>query len=355
MSVIDRTALAVLHRFSAETAHDLAIAALRSGLVPPVRMPDRPRLRVRLAGLDMPNPIGLAAGFDKNARVLAGLARSGFGHVEVGGVTPRPQGGNPRPRAWRFKPEQAVVNAMGLNNDGAGAVAQRLRRRPRGLVVGLNIGANKDSADRAADYAEVLSACGPHLDFATLNVSSPNTERLRELQGAEALAALLRGVMAVRDSLPRRLPVFVKIAPDLDDGALAEIAAVVQEAGVDALVATNTTVARDGVPAAADLPGGLSGRPLFDRSTRILARLSALTGGTLPLIGVGGVEDGATAYAKIRAGASAVQLYTALVFGGFSLVGRICAELDALLARDGFDSVAAAVGTGRDEWLQGKG
>ncbi len=356
MSVLDRAALAVLHRLDAETAHDLAIAALRSGLMPPVRMPAWPRLRVKLAGLELPNPVGLAAGFDKNARVLGGLARAGFGFVEVGGVTPRPQRGNARPRVWRFKPQQAVINAMGLNNDGAQAVARRLRARPRGAVVGLNIGANKDSADRAADYAEVLATCGPHLDFATLNVSSPNTERLRELQGAEALAALLAGVMAVRDGLPRRLPVFVKIAPDLDEGALAEIAAVVRAAGVDALVATNTTVARDGMPASAGkLPGGLSGRPLFAPSTRVLARLSALTAGTVPLIGVGGVADGAAAYAKIRAGATAVQLYTGLVFGGFSLVARICAELDALLARDGFDSVAAAVGTGRDEWLEGAG
>jgi dihydroorotate dehydrogenase len=219
-------------------------------------------------------------------------------------------------------------------------------------VIGLNLGANKDSIDRAGDFATVLRHCGAHLDFATVNVSSPNTERLRELQGAEALAALLAGVMAARDGLPRAIPVFLKIAPDLTDAELGEIAQVAREAGVSGIIATNTTLAREGLQdAARDETGGLSGAPLFARSTRVLARLSHLTGGDMPLIGVGGIGSAADAYAKIRAGATAVQLYSALVCAGLSLVSEIARGLDTLLQRDGFASVAEAVGTGRDEWL----
>ncbi len=356
MRLSERIGLAALHRIDPETAHGLALRALRAGLAPRGRADAWPRLAVTVAGLTLPNPVGLAAGFDKDAVALDALARSGFGFVELGGATPRPQPGNPRPRLFRLSRDRAVINRFGFNNAGAAVIAQRLARRPAGMVTGINLGANKDSTDRAADYARVLEICGPHVDFATVNVSSPNTERLRDLQGADALAALLEGVMAVRDGLPRRLPVFLKIAPDLDAAALADIVAVAAATRVDAIVATNTTLARPNLSdPQADQAGGLSGRPLFEPSTRILARLSALTEGRIPLIGVGGVEDGATAYAKIRAGASAVQLYSALIWGGLSLVGRICAELDALLERDGFASVAEAVGTGRDAWLDGDG
>ncbi len=242
----------------------------------------------------------------------------------------------------------AAINRFGFNNDGAEAIAARLAARPAGRVVGLNLGANKDSADRAADFAAVLTTCGAHVDFATVNVSSPNTERLRDLQGGEALAALLAGVLAARDALPRRVPVFLKVAPDLSEAELEDVVAASR--GVDAIVATNTTLDRAGLRSRhAGEAGGLSGRPLLERSTRVLARLSTLT--DLPLVGVGGVSDGASAYAKIRAGASAVQLYTALVYDGPSLAGRIARDLDARLARDGFASVADAVGTDRESWL----
>ncbi|MBW7922804.1 MAG: quinone-dependent dihydroorotate dehydrogenase [Rubellimicrobium sp.] len=348
--MIDRLGAAALRRIDPETGHTLALAALRSGLGPCGGPVSTPRLRCTLAGLALPNPLGLAAGFDKNAVALGALSRSAFGWIEVGAATPRPQEGNPRPRLFRLAGDRAAINRMGFNNDGAAAIAARLARRPKGMVLGLNLGANKDSPDRAADYAAVLALCGDHVDFATVNVSSPNTERLRELQGPQALAALLAGVMEARARLVRPIPVFLKIAPDLDEAGLAAIAEVAESAGVAAIIATNTTLARDGLRSRhAQEKGGLSGAPLFDRSTRVLAQLAGMT--RLPLVGVGGIGSAEQAYAKIRAGASALQLYTALVFGGLSLAGDILRGLDALLARDGFASVADAVGCRRADYL----
>ncbi len=350
--MLERAGLALLHRMDPERGHALALRALRLGLVPGVAGAGSLRLRVQLAGIDLPNPLGLAAGFDKNATALHGLARQGFGFLEVGAATPRPQPGNPRPRLFRLNVDHAVINRFGFNNDGADAIAARLARRPRGVVVGLNIGANKDSPDRAADFVQVLRLCGAHVDFATVNVSSPNTEKLRALQGAAALRGLLAGVMEARAELARPCAVFLKIAPDLNTDEIDEIAGVATEAGVDAVIATNTTLSREGLadPQAAQA-GGLSGKPLFERSTRVLAQFSKATGGAMPLVGVGGIDSAEAAYAKIRAGATALQLYSALVYGGFSLPARILNGLDRLLARDGFETVAAAVGTGRAEWL----
>ncbi len=352
MRIAERLGLAVLHRLDPETAHGLSIRALERGLVPLPGPVSTFRLKTDLAGLALPNPLGLAAGYDKNADVVAPLMRAGFGFVEVGAATPRAQEGNPRPRLFRLPADRAVINRFGFNNEGMDAIARRLAARPRGVPVGLNLGANKDSPDRAADFARVLSLCGAHVDFATVNVSSPNTEKLRELQGPKALAALLAGVLAARAELPRPIPVFLKISPDLDHADLSALADVAMASKIDGIIATNTTIARGGLrgPHAAE-PGGLSGAPLFERSTRILAQLSAMTHGTLPLIGVGGVGSAEDAYAKIRAGASAVQLYSALVYGGLSLVPRILKGLDRLLERDGFARVADAVGTGRDAWL----
>lgn len=350
MTGLERLGLAALRRIDPETAHGLALRAVRAGLAPRGGPVTSPRLRTRLAGLDLPNPVGLAAGFDKNATALHALARTGFGFIEVGAATPRPQAGNPRPRLFRLAEDRAAINRFGFNNDGMEAIAARLSARPLDRVTGLNLGANKDSADRAADFAAVLTHCGPHVDFVTVNVSSPNTERLRDLQGPEALAALLAGVMAANAALARPIPVFLKIAPDLGDTDLAAIAGVAGSAQLAGIIATNTTLARDGLKSdAAKEAGGLSGAPLFEKSTRVLARLSTLT--DLPLIGVGGISSAEEAYAKIRAGASAVQLYTALVYGGLSLVDEIARGLDRLLARDGFANVAEAVGTGRSDWL----
>lgn len=352
MSVIERAGLSVLRSFDPERAHGLALTALKLGLGGargPVRSP---RLSVTLAGMDLANPVGLAAGFDKNAEAVGALAQAGFGFLEVGAATPRPQPGNPKPRLFRLTEDQAAINRFGFNNDGMDAIAERLESRVVGVPVGLNLGANKDSHDRAKDFATVLRRCGPHVSFATVNVSSPNTEKLRDLQGRAALSALLAGVMDARAELRRPVPVFLKIAPDLDDDALAEITEVANEAGLAGIIATNTTLSREGLRSEhRDEAGGLSGQPLFEKSTRVLARLSELTGGEMPLIGVGGVGSAEQAYAKIRAGATAVQLYTAMVYGGLSLTRDIAHGLDGLLERDGFTQLADAVGTGRGDWL----
>ncbi|MEM9125547.1 MAG: quinone-dependent dihydroorotate dehydrogenase, partial [Pseudomonadota bacterium] len=310
------------------------------------------RLRTTIAGLDLPNPVGLAAGFDKNGEVLTPLSKAGFGFIEVGAVTPRPQPGNPKPRLFRLTEDRAAINRFGFNNDGMVAMARRLGDRPKQAVIGLNLGANKDSQDRSGDFADVLAHCAAFIDFATVNVSSPNTEKLRELQGKAALAALMKRVLDTRDAQPRPLPVFLKIAPDLTAAELEDIAEVVDEIGIDAVIATNTTLSRDGLRSAhKSQTGGLSGAPLFEKSTRVLAQFSTLTGGRVPLIGVGGISTAEQAYAKICAGASVVQLYTAMVYHGLSVVRNIATDLDALLARDGFESVAQAVGSKQKDWL----
>ncbi len=352
MTGLEKLGLALLHRLDPETAHGLAIRALRAGLAAAPGVIGSERLRCRIAGLDLANPVGLAAGFDKNATALAPLSRAGFGFIEVGAATPRPQPGNPRPRLFRLSRDRAAINRFGFNNDGMQAIGARLAKRPAGAVIGLNLGANKDSDDRPGDFARVLGQCGAELDFATVNVSSPNTEKLRELQGKAALTALLGRVLAARDALPRPIPVFLKIAPDLMPDELVDIAEVARETGIDAVIATNTTLDREGLRSPdRDQAGGLSGAPLFDKSTRVLAHLSRALDGAVPLIGVGGIGSAEDAYAKICAGASAVQLYTALIYGGLSLAGDIVTGLDRMLTRDGFDNVAQAVASKREDWL----
>ncbi len=353
MSLYERLGLRLLHRLDPETAHGLSLRALQAGLVALPGPFTSPRLTLTLAGLPLLNPVGLAAGFDKNATAVGPLCRAGFGFIEVGAATPFPQDGNPRPRLYRLTEDRAVINRFGFNNQGAVAIAARLAARPRGAVpVGLNLGANKDSVDRTGDFARVLALCGPHVDFATVNVSSPNTERLRDLQSRAALTALLAGVMDTNATLPRPVPIFLKIAPDLTADDLAGIAEVAMASGIAAIIATNTTLDRKGLKSASrDEKGGLSGAPLFEKSTRVLAELSQITGGKLPLIGVGGIFTPEQAYAKIRAGATAVQVYTAMVYEGLSLATRLAEGLDRLLARDGHATVSAAIGAGRNEWL----
>jgi len=352
MKLIERLGLAALHKFDPETSHGLSIAALKSGLAPLSGQVTTPRLATTIAGLDLPNPIGLAAGYDKNAEVIAPLTKAGFGFIEVGAATPRAQPGNPKPRLFRLTQDQAAINRFGFNNQGMEALGARLAARANTGIVGLNLGANKDSSDRAADFALVLAHCGPYLDFATVNVSSPNTEKLRDLQGKDALGALLNGVLATNAGLSTPIPIFLKIAPDLTPDEIADIADVAREIGISGIIATNTTLSREGLTSKdRGEQGGLSGAPLFEKSTRVLAQLSQLCGPDIPLIGVGGVSTAAQAYEKIRAGASAVQLYTALVYGGLSMVSDIAKGLDALLERDGFANVADAVGSGRPDWL----
>ena len=354
MTAYERLGMWLLHRFEPETAHRLSLMALKAGLAPLPGIHTSPALETTVAGMALLNPVGLAAGYDKNAEVVDALSRAGFGFIEAGAITPRPQPGNPRPRLFRLYEDAAAINRMGFNNGGQEAAALRLSRRAHRhpVPVGLNLGANKDSDDRAGDFARVFAACGPHVDFVTVNVSSPNTERLRELQGPAALKALLDRVFEVREGMDKYTPVFLKIAPDLTDDELEAIVEVARSVRLDGIVATNTTVAREGLhDANAREQGGLSGKPLFEKSTRVLARLSVLTQGQLPLIGVGGIASAEDAYAKITAGAAAVQLYTALIFHGLSLVGEITRGLEELLARDGFAHVSEAVGSRRGDWL----
>ncbi len=345
-ALIEGLGLSVLRRFDPEAAHGLAIRALRAGLTPRPGPVSSARLSVDLAGMHLPNPVGLAAGFDKNAEAVEALSAAGFGFIEVGAATPLPQPGNDKPRLFRLTEDAAAINRFGFNNEGMDAIIPRIAAAKRTIPVGLNLGANKTSTDRAADFARVMEAARDHVDFATVNVSSPNTEKLRDLQGKAALAGLLEGVMDVRGTTP----VMLKIAPDLTEAEIADVAEVAENAGVAAIIATNTTLSREGLKSThRDQMGGLSGAPLFEKSTRVLARLSSLT--TTPIIGVGGIGNANQAYAKICAGACAVQLYTALVFGGLSMVADIARGIDAHLERDGFGSVAEAVGSKRGEWL----
>ncbi|HEV8391203.1 MAG TPA: quinone-dependent dihydroorotate dehydrogenase [Dongiaceae bacterium] len=342
----------VLWRLEPERAHHLALWALTHNLTPAVAAePDDPRLRVAVLGRLFANPIGLAAGFDKDARAWRQAARLGFGFVEVGSVTPRPQSGNPRPRLFRLERDHAVINRMGFNNEGVEAMAGRLAARQAGaggVVLGINIGKNKETLDAAADYEIGARRLGPFADYMVINVSSPNTPGLRALQGKAPLAELIaRTHRALGESCgPNPPPLLLKIAPDLTEADLADIAAVALEGMLAGLIATNTTIARlPGLdPRHASQAGGLSGRPLFAPSTAILSALYRLTQGKLPIIGVGGIASGADAYAKIRAGATLVQLYSALVFEGPGLIQRIKRELLQCLERDGLGAIGEAVG-----------
>jgi dihydroorotate dehydrogenase len=327
----------------AERAHRATIAALK--LIPAGRpaIPD-PILAIRVAGLDFPNPVGLAAGFDKDAEVFARVLGFGFGFVEIGTLTPRPQAGNPRPRLFRLAEDQAVINRMGFNNRGLDAALTRLRTKRRGGIIGVNIGANKDSVDRIADYAAGVRVMAEVADYLTVNISSPNTPGLRGLQDKSALRDLLAAVMEVRG--PSGPPVFLKIAPDLDRSAIDDIAQVAIAAAIQGLIVANTTVSRPPLRSRwRGEAGGLSGKPLEALALQALRDVRSATGGTLPLIAAGGIASGADGYERIRAGASLIQLYTALVYEGPGLARRICRELTALLARDGFGTLGEAVGS----------
>ncbi len=343
-----RLATRLLRLADPERAHRLSLLALARGLGPAHGAPDDPILACHLWGHAFPNPIGLAAGFDKDAVAVGPLLDLGFGFVEVGTLTPRPQPGNPRPRIFRLPADGAVINRLGFNNEGAAAARARLEawRRP-GAVVGVNIGKNRDSADAAADYAEAARLLGPLADYLVVNVSSPNTPGLRALQGRTELEALIERVRAALAGHSPVPPLVLKIAPDLEDEDLDDIAAVALERGLDGIIATNTTIDRpEGLRSAhRGEAGGLSGRPLFAPATRVLSDLYRRTGGRIPLVGVGGVASGADAYAKIRAGASLVQMYTALIYQGPGLVRRIKTDLAALLRRDGFAGISEAVGS----------
>lgn len=326
-----------------ETAHKLAIRALASGALPRPKRHFDPRLCVQVADLDFANPLGMAAGFDKNAEAAEALFGLGFGAVEVGSVTPKPQAGNPQPRLFRLAREQAIINRMGFNNDGHPAVLSRLQGVQMPGVLGVNIGANKDSADRIGDYVAGIAAFNGVADYFTANISSPNTPGLRNLQSRESLAELFERVLAERDRQAVRRPVFLKIAPDLVEQDLDTIAAECLDKKIDGLVISNTTISRAEVAAAAHAQesGGLSGRPLFERSTIVLAKMRQRLGAEMPIIGVGGVDSAATAAEKMRAGADLVQVYTGFIYGGATMPNDILKGLSAICDREKLARISA--------------
>lgn len=343
---------ALLLAFDPERAHDLAINGLELGLYSSAE-PDDKRLAQTVFGLDFPNPIGMAAGFDKDARVPRQVLALGFGFVEAGTLTPLPQTGNPRPRIFRSSADRAVINRLGFNNEGQAAALARLKSRPRGIL-GINLGAGRDSRDRIADYVEGLRRMAPVASYFTVNISSPNTPGLRDLQAPAALDALLKRIQVARRQLGTPVPLLVKLAPDLADADLPEVINVIRANGVDGIIVSNTTLDRSNLTdqAFAREVGGLSGRPLFVRATRMLARVYQLTDGKLPLVGVGGIDSGETALAKIEAGATLVQLYTGLVFEGLSLITRIKRTLLKAMETDGFDSLGPLRGRRVGEWAK---
>jgi len=349
----------LLFRLDAERAHGLTIRALNSPLGPQSVRPDDPRLGRRLIGLDFPNPLGMAAGFDKNGQAIDAVLRLGFGFAEVGTVTPRPQDGNPRPRLFRLAADRAVINRFGFANLGHGALRARLLDRQRqgfGGVVGVNIGANKDTLDRADDYVAGVEAFADIASYFTINVSSPNTPGLRDLQSREALDHLLTRITLARDDAAslkgKRVPLLLKIAPDMDEAALVDVTEMARIHAIDGMIVSNTTVARDGlVSREAAEPGGLSGRPLFERATRMLALTRTLVGPRMLIIGVGGIESVETAWAKLAAGADLIQVYSGLVYEGPSLVARILDGLLLRLNQRKMADIADVVGSEIGRWL----
>jgi dihydroorotate dehydrogenase len=336
----------MLHVLPAEMAHLVALRALACGLAPAQKVVASERLATEIAGLRLPNPVGLAAGFDKNGDTLGQLAAQGFGFGECGTVTPQPQPGNPKPRLFRLKDEECVVNRFGFNNKGLDYMAAKLQARPQGFIVGANIGKNAASTDAVADYVTGMQRCYPLADYLTVNISSPNTKGLRDLQGEDAFRTLAQAVTDERRRLSEAgeayKPVFIKLAPDLEADAIRGLCDITLALGIDGLILTNTTLSR---PVPFDGAGGMSGRALKPLALEALRVAYRHTGGALPLIGAGGISSPEDAYERIRAGASAIQLYSALVFQGMQLVTDIRLGLCDALRRDGFANVAAAVGT----------
>lgn len=343
-----------------EAAHRLSIKALKSGALPRQAADADPRLAVNAAGLHFKNPIGIAAGYDKNAEVANAVLRLGFGFTEIGSVTPLPQPGNPQPRIFRLPADRAVINRLGFNNEGHAAALRRLRALTgaRSGPIGVNVGANKDSQDRIGDYALGITVFYDVADYFTVNVSSPNTPGLRDLQARDSLTLLIGAVQearsACRSAGAERKPIFVKIAPDLNEEDLENIASVAREKALDGLIVSNTTLSREGLRADRHVgqSGGLSGRPLFERSTIVLAKLRARVGPQMTLIGLGGVDSAHTALEKIRAGADLVQLYTGFVYEGPGIVPAILSGLSRAVARAGAGSIADLRDSHLDMWSE---
>lgn len=353
MSAFDRLGRHLLFSFDAETAHGMSIKALRCGLPVGGRAPRDARLLVKIAGLDVPNPLGMAAGYDKNGEVPDALLGLGFGFAEIGTVTPLAQAGNPKPRIFRLVEDDAVINRLGFNNEGHDACEKRLiARAGRPGIVGVNIGANKDSTNRISDYVLGVKRFARHASYLTVNISSPNTPGLRNMQAREQLAELLASVMIARAEAGHAVPIFLKIAPDLHEAELEDIAAEVTEKAIDGVIVSNTTITRPALrsPAHTGETGGLSGKPVFARSTAVLARMRKLLGPQRAIIGVGGVDSTETALEKISAGADLVQLYTGMVYAGPSLPARIVRGMSDFAASEGLKSISELRDSKLDQW-----
>ncbi|WLP54061.1 quinone-dependent dihydroorotate dehydrogenase [Agrobacterium fabrum] len=343
-----------------EKAHGLSVAALKSGFLPTCMVPHDPRLQQTVAGLVFPNPLGMAAGYDKNAEVPGPLLRLGFGFTEIGTVTPRAQSGNPKPRIFRLVEDEGVINRLGFNNEGHAAALERLKQARLRGIVGVNIGANKDSEDRIADYVQGIEAFYAAASYFTVNISSPNTPGLRDLQARESLAALLTAVLERRkteaERLGKRIPIFLKIAPDLTEEGLDDVAEEALAHDLDGLIVSNTTLSREGLrpgPHRGEA-GGLSGKPLFELSTTVLAKMRRRVGANLPIIGVGGVSSAETALEKVRAGADLVQLYSCMVYEGPGLPSAIVKGLSKLIAREGVETIRDVRDSTVDRWADRK-
>jgi dihydroorotate dehydrogenase len=353
MSALDLIGRRLLFSLDPETAHGLSIAALRCGLPVAARPRTDEQLRVEVCGLSFPNPLGMAAGYDKNAEVPDALLGLGFGFAEVGTVTPLPQPGNPKPRIFRLTEDEAVINRLGFNNEGHEAAERRLAaRKDRGGIVGVNIGANKDSDDRIADYERGVLRFAPLADYLTVNISSPNTPGLRNMQAREQLAELLSRVMAARTKAAAQPPIFLKIAPDLVEAELEDIAAEVSQQATDGVIVSNTTISRPVLKSVrvASEAGGLSGKVLFERSTIVMAKMRKLLGPECAIIGVGGVNSAETALEKIRAGADLVQLYTGMIYAGPSLPGQVIAGMIEVIEKEKLRSVSELRDQSLDKW-----
>ena len=350
----------VLFTLDAEQAHKASIKALQMGLHPKFDAGFDTRLAVKIAGIDFPNPLGMAAGYDKNGEVPLALLKLGFGHTEVGTVTPKPQPGNPRPRIFRLLEDEGVINRLGFNSGGhAAAKSNILAMGGSNGVIGINLGANKTSEDFAADYVTGVHEFGGLATYFTVNISSPNTPGLRALQGVDPLTDLLQRVSEARaeqaEKQGRRVPLFLKIAPDLDDGELDDIAKAIDNSDIESLIVSNTTLSRDGLNSPnKDEVGGLSGKPLFEPSTVILAKMRLRLPAEFPLIGVGGVHSADTAFSKLEAGASLVQLYSGMVYEGPGLPGDILRGLASRLDKDGINHISQVTGRAAEEWAKGK-
>nr|WP_319515687.1 quinone-dependent dihydroorotate dehydrogenase [uncultured Cohaesibacter sp.] len=357
---LDTLARKALFTLNPELAHKISIQLLRTGLVRGPKLPDDPALNIKLWDLEFPNPLGMAAGFDKNAEVPDATLALGFGATEIGTVTPLPQGGNPKPRLFRLIEDDAVINRMGFNNEGHAAAHARLAaRKAKKGIIGVNVGANKDSKDRIQDYVKGIAAFADLASFFTINISSPNTPGLRELQARDALDTLLARVLEERNTqtkwVGRSVPVLLKIAPDVDEFGLDDICAVAVARGVDGMVVSNTTLDRPNHLACQKQlaqAGGLSGKPLFDKSTIALAKTRKRVGPTMPLVGVGGITDAISAIEKIRAGANLVQFYTSMVYGGVSMVSLMVMEMSAILAERGVSHLDQIRGESCDDWAK---